>query len=132
MAPTTTTTIAPTTTTVAPTTTTTAGGTPAVLYLIATPDQLTAAGGLVDITGDTVHGQPNCVIIETAGPAVTVDSNVGLGIVQCDVPFDIQVLIPSHTPGNGARVYSFALSPDVVGHGGGFPNSVSVDVHQAS
>ena len=115
-----------------PHTTTTAGGTPAVLYLRATPDQLTAAGGLVDLTGDTVHGQPDCVIIETAGPAVTVDSNVGLGIVQCDVPFDIQVLIPSHTPGNGARVYSFALSPDVVGHGGGFPNSVTVDVDQAS
>ena len=82
------------------------------------------------ITGDTYNPiGGNCVLEQVSGPAVTVDSG-GFGLIGCNEPFTVTVTIPVEPPGTSGTIYTFALSPDVVGHGGGLPNATAVIVSQ--
>ena len=109
---------------------TAASKTPTVLYLNATPRVLDRPGGVVTITGDTYNPiDDNCALVQVSGPAVTVDSGQ-FGLIACNEPITVVVTIPVEPVGTGGTIFTFALCPDVSGHGGGLPNAAAVIVSQ--
>jgi hypothetical protein len=51
------------------------------------------------------------------------------GLEPCNTTVSVLVNIPNET-GSGPQTYTFAMSPDVIGHGGDFPDSKAVVVQQ--